>query len=208
MSGSSNFILFDSNGTNIESDALYASDANRTGGAASGNEFPSSVFNKAEFQANMATAALMGMMATKGYIVTDGDPGGGSPTAPATALTNLEAVLAAIRTTADGPLPVTMESVNATSTVSLVPNGFWLVDDRSGNVVITLNATLSVATGYRNTFKKIYASANTITINVHSGENIDGLVTSYVLSAQAEAVTFVADGAADLWIESIFAGGV
>lgn len=81
--GSTNFLPWNPTQSNQDSDAAYLVDAQRTGGAPIGTPFPSSTGNKLFFQLAAGMAALMNMMATKGYTCNDYD------TALATVLANI-----------------------------------------------------------------------------------------------------------------------
>jgi hypothetical protein len=89
MPGSTNFVPWNPSQINQESDAAYASDSQRVGGAPNGVAFPSATGNKLFYQVSVGITALMQMMAAKGFTVND------------TNLATLTSVLAAIRTTAD-----------------------------------------------------------------------------------------------------------
>ena len=69
----------------------------------------------------------------------------------------------------------------------------YLCDATSGNITINLPS----ASDYNNappiTFKKIDASANTVTIDGDGSETIDGATTK-VLSAQYNSITIISDG--------------
>lgn len=95
MAGSTNFLQFNPNATNQESDATYTSDSMRSGGAAVNAILPSPLFNKLNYQVSIMVAALATMLKNKGYSPNDGSA------APASALTNLAGVLANIMTAAD-----------------------------------------------------------------------------------------------------------
>ena len=89
-----NFLTWNPECANQESDAAYTSDSQRSGGAVSG-PFPSATANKLFFQNSIMIAALAGMLTNKGFPPNDGSA------VPATALANLETVLANIITKAD-----------------------------------------------------------------------------------------------------------
>jgi len=95
MPGSTNFLVFNPNYANAESDSAYNSDSQRSGGAASGAVFASLLANKAFYQWSMMVAALATALVNKGYSPNDGNA------SPSTALTNLATVLANILTNAD-----------------------------------------------------------------------------------------------------------
>ena len=89
MAGSTNFQQWNPSANNQESDAAYATDSQRVGGAPTGATFPSVTGNKLFYQVSTGITALMQMMATKGYVVDD------------TNIATLAAVLAAIQTESD-----------------------------------------------------------------------------------------------------------
>lgn len=95
MPGSSNFYVFNPNCANQEADSTYVGDSTRAGGIAFNQTMTSLLGNKIFYQQSIAIAALMGMLANKGFSPNDGSA------SPSTALANLEAVLANILTTAD-----------------------------------------------------------------------------------------------------------
>jgi hypothetical protein len=87
--GSTNFLQFNPSQAQQETDAEYLADATRLGGALDGNAWPDVSANKTLYQLSTAIAALMQMMANKGFIVSDANLG------------TLTAVLMNILTTAD-----------------------------------------------------------------------------------------------------------
>lgn len=115
MVGSTNFLVFNPGQVNMETDAQYAADSQRTGGAPNGTPFPSRTGNKLFYQASSGVAALMQMMANKGFNCTDTNYG------------TLTGVLAAIQTTADmkSPLVVVPFSPSANFNAG-VANGFQI----------------------------------------------------------------------------------
>lgn len=88
MPATTNFLQWNPTASNQESDAAYTSDAQRTGGASSG-EFPSPTANKLFYQSSTFVTALGQMLATKGYTTSDAD------------ISVLTAVLANLITNAD-----------------------------------------------------------------------------------------------------------
>jgi hypothetical protein len=121
----SNFLQFNPTAVNQDTDAAYLADATRLGGAIDGNEWPSLSANKTLYQASTAIAALMQMMANKGFTVSD------------TALSTLTAQLSNILTTADGRSA--LQHVAWASTVSLNAaryDGFEI--DLSDNIALTV----------------------------------------------------------------------
>src|SRR5258708_5601355 len=106
--GSTNFLQWNNASANQENDAAYAADSLRTGGAATNAPFPSPTANKLFYQVSTAIAALMQAMANKGYVVSDAN------------LTTLIAVLANIRTIADGyPLPTDLLTATTSGSISV-----------------------------------------------------------------------------------------
>lgn len=94
MPGSSNFLPWGGNtgpASDIQSDATYSSDPTRSAGLVLDQTMLSALGNKLFLQVTMMVAALGGMMATKGYAVSDAN------------LANLEAALANLVTMADVP---------------------------------------------------------------------------------------------------------
>lgn len=105
MPGSSNFQVFNPNQANAETDATYQADAQRVGGVIDGQPWFAALANKFLYQNSVGLAALMDMMAAKGFVVSDQNRG------------TLASVLAAIQTTADIKLPLL--GVNYSPTVTL-----------------------------------------------------------------------------------------
>lgn len=75
MAGQNNFLDFNPNLTNAETDAQYTSDAQRTGGIATGSIITSELMNKAWHQFGVLCYALAQAMADKGYDMLDSDSG-------------------------------------------------------------------------------------------------------------------------------------
>jgi len=92
---SNNFLPFNPNALNQENDAAYNGDSQRSGGAAFNSIFTSPLANKLFYQLSIMVAALAGALTGKGYAPNDGSAN------PATALTNLQAILANIMTQND-----------------------------------------------------------------------------------------------------------
>ncbi len=186
--GSSTFRLFNVAGANMDTDSQYATDSFRTGGATTGGECPALTANKLWYQLSIGVAALMQMMATKGYTVSDGNP---PTTTPTTALNNLAAVLANIRTVADGNAVV--QNVASSGTV---PTGFyWLVEDATTSAI---TRTLFSAVGNGNaqyTLKN--SSGGSITLAPHAGESIDGSTSSITVPngfGTTSSITIISNG--------------
>jgi hypothetical protein len=89
MSGSSNFLQWNPTASNQENDSAYLADTTRTGGAVNDQYFVSPLGNKLFYQLSTAIAALMGMLAAKGYTVSDAS------------LSTLQSTLACLLTTND-----------------------------------------------------------------------------------------------------------
>lgn len=90
MAGSSNFQIFNPTATNQDSDSAYTADTLRSGGiSASPTPFAAVLANKMYYQWSVAIAAIMQMMANKGFAVSDAS------------YATLTGVLANILTTAD-----------------------------------------------------------------------------------------------------------
>lgn len=90
-----NFQQWDPGAANIESDAAYTGDSQRSGGATSGAIFASPLGNKLFYQLTIMVKALSAMLTAKGYAPNDGSA------SPGTALATLQAVLANIITNVD-----------------------------------------------------------------------------------------------------------
>lgn len=89
MPGSSNFLQFDPSFANADSDATYAADTLRSGGATVNAILPSALDNKFRIQMSFFVAAFCQMMANKGYVMSDSN------------YTNLVTALTNVRTNAD-----------------------------------------------------------------------------------------------------------
>ena len=128
--GSTNFLQFNPTQANQETDAEYAVDSTRTGGAGVDGIWPSPSANKTLYQGSTAFAGLMQMMANKGFVVSDAN------------LATLTAVLANILTTAD--VQAGLQSVAYAPSITLntaAYNGFEIT--LAGNT--TLSTTGVVA---------------------------------------------------------------
>jgi|SRR6185312_1476967 len=110
MPGATNFLQWNPNALNQETDTAYSGDSVRSGGAPANAIFASALANKAFYQWSIWIAAMANMMANKGY-----SPNDGSAT-PASALANLEAVLANIMTQVDMTPFALLASPNFTGT--------------------------------------------------------------------------------------------
>jgi hypothetical protein len=71
MSGSNNFLQWNPSQANQESDANYATDSQRTGGAPTNTPFPSLTANKLFYQATTMVAAIAQWLANAGNNVSD-----------------------------------------------------------------------------------------------------------------------------------------
>jgi hypothetical protein len=129
MSGSTNFQVFNPTGVNQENDLTYNNDPQRVGGVIDGQPFLAALANKFMYQQSTGIAALMDMMAAKGFVVSDSNRG------------TLASVLAAIQTTADSRLPLQGVSYSPTVTLNAAAySGFQITV--SGN--ITINFTNAI----------------------------------------------------------------
>jgi len=68
---STNFLVFNPSQANQETDAQYAADATRAGGAAVNQEFPSPTANKLFYQLSIMIAALAQFIVAQGYSAED-----------------------------------------------------------------------------------------------------------------------------------------
>jgi hypothetical protein len=71
MAGTTNFQQFNPTQANQESDAAYTADSTRSNGAGVGAIFPSNCANKLFYQTSTGVAALMQMLANKGFSTND-----------------------------------------------------------------------------------------------------------------------------------------
>lgn len=126
--GTTNFLPWNPTQANQESDAAYLADAQRTGGAPTGTPFPSATGNKLFFQLAAGMAALMNMMATKGYTCNDFD-------------TALATVMANIVTQADLRTPLQVVSFASAITCNAAKySGFKI--SLTGNTTITVSGAV------------------------------------------------------------------
>ncbi len=122
--GSTNFLQWNPGQNNQESDAAWAADSQRVGGATNDEAFPSPTANKLFYQASTGVTALMQMMATKGFVVND------------TNIATLASVLSALLTTADIRGQVNLAYA---STVNLNVNSFLGFElSLNGNLILTV----------------------------------------------------------------------
>lgn len=103
MPAETNFLQWDGPQNNIENDATYAADSQRTNGASDGSIFPSATANKLFYQPSTMCAALAWMLVNKGYSPVDGTSPFTASGTPSTAVLNLATVLANMLTNADLP---------------------------------------------------------------------------------------------------------
>lgn len=89
MSAATNFLQFNPNQANQETDSTYAADSTRTGGAGTGSVFASALANKGFYQWSTFIAAFCQMLVNKGISTSDAN------------FTQLVAALANVLTTAD-----------------------------------------------------------------------------------------------------------
>jgi len=126
MPGTNNFLQWNPSQTNQENDAAYLADAQRVGGAPTGNVFPSLTGNKLFYQVSTFVAAFAQMMATKNYNMQDGN------------LSTLASILSAVLTNND--LRAEIQFVTWSSTVNLdcsKYNGFEI--PLNGNTVLNIS---------------------------------------------------------------------
>jgi hypothetical protein len=187
MAGTNNYQIWNPGSANQESDAAYASDSLRTGGAGTGAIFPSPTANKLFFQLSMMTYALAQMMANKNYNIIDNN-------AP-----NLVAALTNILTNADIPGNLVTPNDFACNLVAnngyirfptYAPfNGFKLLWGLSNAVAGDANSdsvNVSFAPAFTNCFAA-FATAQAVSPGSHGGTVVH--VTS--LSASTMTITMV-----------------
>jgi hypothetical protein len=92
--GTTNFLQWNPNATNQETDAQYSADSSRENGWITNSIVPSPTLNKAMFQVSTMIAALAQMLANKGFSPEDSN------------LAALVSVLTNIQTTADLKAPL------------------------------------------------------------------------------------------------------
>jgi hypothetical protein len=137
MSATTNFLQWDPNQTNQESDSAYAGDPARTGGAVNGDEFDAATANKLFYQLSTMVAALGTMLAQKGYTNSDAN------------FNQLVAVLSNIQTSADIKPALLVIPYGPTQTFDCSKaNGFQT--ELSGNVTST--SVVNVSPGQIVTF--------------------------------------------------------
>ena len=175
--GSSNFLQHNPTQTNQESDSSYTAESLRSGGIPVDAILPSPWLNKIWYQCTTAVAALMQMMASKGYVLSDAN------------LNVLSGVLANILTSADFPLGLP----KITAKVDLV--GY------SGSVIAYL-ITPAAAGFYRVSAEAfIYSPTVTSTLAVEinwtqNGQGLSGTlipsttVVTSIAAAQGECVLY------------------
>jgi len=117
-----------------------------------------------------------------------------------TQATNAEASATAAATAAASNLYSSIQNKSADFTVTSTDDGALFVVDTTTSVVVTMpDIVTDVAEGFRVGFMKS-GSANTLTINRAGTDTING-GTSYVMNADTEVATMVADdNAPDNWI--------
>jgi hypothetical protein len=177
MPGSSNFQQWNPASANQENDAAYTADSLRSGGATIGAILPSPTFNKLAYQLSTGMAALMQMMANKGYTVSD------------VTFSTLTSTLANILTTAD-LLP---EYLNVAYSPSLV---FDCSKSKGFVCTLTGNATLSfinVLPGSPINVAFIQGSSGGYTLTWPSIMRGQGTIGSSVGSASIQTFWFLSD---------------
>lgn len=93
-----NLLQWNPGQVNQENDATYAADAQRTGGAAVGQAFPSPLANKVLFQVTTLAKALGDMLSAKGLTISDNN------------VATLASVLSALQITSDVVVAVSLGS--------------------------------------------------------------------------------------------------
>jgi len=124
-----------------------------------------------------------------------------SETNAATSATNAASSATAAATAAASNLYSSIQNKSANFTVTSTDDGaLFVVDTSAGNIVVTMpDIVTDVAEGFRVGFMKSGA-LNTITINRAGTDTING-GTSYVMNADTEVATMVADAnTPDNWI--------
>lgn len=129
MSGSSNFLQWNPSQANQETDSTYNADSQRVGGAADNTPFPAELANKLFYQLSTGIAALMQMMAAKGFNCQD------------TNLGTLASVLSAIVTTADLKSGVQVLSWSSTVTCDAGRYNFFYIPLNGNTTINIINAT-------------------------------------------------------------------
>lgn len=130
MAGATNFLQWNPTQNNQETDAQYQADSQRVGGAPVGTPWPSRTANKALYQVSTGVAALMQMMANKGFTVSDTNFG------------TLASVLAAIQTTADKKTPYQIVSYSPSVTLNAATTSAFQIN-LAGNCSITISGGAS-----------------------------------------------------------------
>lgn len=164
MAGTNNFQQWNPTAANQESDSAYTSDSLRSGGAPTGAIFPSPTANKLFFQLAQMVCALAGMMANKGYNISDAN------------LANLRTALTNILTNADIPGNLVTHAevpgwlVQFTDfTASFISNGGWV---RFPN-------------GFLIQWGRASASASSVTVNFPHGPFPNNMFVVLPISAPA-----------------------
>jgi hypothetical protein len=128
-----NFVQWNPNQSNQETDSAYQADTLRAGGAATDALFPSATANKLFYQVTTWVTAMAQMMKAKGYTTSDAN------------LTTLQGVLANIRTNADvtggyGVMAVTAGAASLVPTAGLTQ----VLNLPSDGSLVTVNLTAAV----------------------------------------------------------------
>jgi len=197
MPASTNFQQWNPTASNQESDAAYLADAQRTGGASSG-EFPSPTANKLFYQSSTFVAALCQMLAAKGYSTSDAD------------ISVLAAVLANLITNAD----LARLSIQATRTNML---GSYSADstytNTSGKATfqeVTMTGPWNGATGsdhhIRSTIDGVLGPANSVTNSTDGYASVSFWVPAGSTFSVAISDTGISEGTSTLtgWTEVSF----
>jgi hypothetical protein len=112
---STNFKQWNPPASNQESDTAYATDAQRTGGAAINSPFASALANKLFYQLTTWLEAFANSLVGKGFSPNDGSGN------PSTAIATLQSILANILTTADTISYTQLSNIPASKIVPFVP---------------------------------------------------------------------------------------
>jgi hypothetical protein len=110
MSGSNNVLQWNPTGANMESDSAYASDTQRTSGAATPSIFTAPTANKVLYQVTTFLKAFGDSLATKGYTISDAN------------LSTLAGVLANVVTQVDLAAALALYAPLANPTLTGTPN--------------------------------------------------------------------------------------
>lgn len=180
MAGSTNLLQFNPGAANQETDAQYAADSQRAGGAINGQIFNDQLANKLFYQLSTFCTAFGLMMASKGYTITDTD------------ISTLEGQLANVITAAD--LKANLQILGFSSTTNFnaaTSNGFQVT--LSGNMTATASG---VSPGQEVTF--IIIQDGTGGRDITWGTGFAGGPSPAPNPNQVSIITFYGDGGGTL----------